>query len=80
MKHDFYTGKETGIDVTTYDMVVNGGLSVCKVCGNFEGGLSTDCPGVNAVSKADDIYAKKIDFINGQWITLPEHADVKGDA
>ena len=47
---------------------MNGGLSVCSVCGNFEGGLSTHCPGIKATDKADDIYAGKFDFVNGAWV------------
>lgn len=45
-------------------------LGTCKNCGTYEGGLATECPGVRiSEQQADDIYAGKIDFINGVWIT-----------
>lgn len=43
-------------------------LFVCKHCGLFEGAITTDCPGVPSMAKADDIYAGKIDFRAGQWV------------
>jgi hypothetical protein len=44
-------------------------LFICKVCGTFEGGLATECPGEKiTIEQADDIYQGKIDFIGGRWI------------
>ena len=52
-----------------YCPICDGGLSVCTVCGLIEGSLTTDCPGYNCWSdKNEDIYAGKIDFINGEWV------------
>ncbi len=47
--------------------VCDGGLLICQVCGLFEGCLTTECPGVPSYSKADDIYAGKLDFVAGEW-------------
>jgi hypothetical protein len=45
-------------------------LFVCGVCGAFEGGLPTECPGYSiGADKADEVYAGKIDFIDGEWKT-----------
>lgn len=44
---------------------------VCSVCGAYEGGLATECPGSKIhyeVQKA--IHEGKIDFKNGKWIKL----------
>lgn len=47
-------------------------LFVCKHCGLFEGGLTTDCPEVNAMDKSDEIYnTGKLDFRNGAWVAEP---------
>jgi hypothetical protein len=43
-------------------------LFVCGVCGTFEGGLPTECPGyMIGADKEDEIYAGKVDFIDGEW-------------
>jgi hypothetical protein len=50
--------------------ICDGGLAICKVCGLIEGSLTSECPGYQCyTSKSDDIYAGKLDFRNGQWIT-----------
>lgn len=47
-------------------------LFVCKHCGLFEGAMTTDCPGVCAMDKADEIYKTgKLDFREGKWVTEP---------
>lgn len=41
----------------------------CSACGQSEGGLATECPGVIITAEqADEIYAGKIDFVGGQWM------------
>ena len=43
-------------------------LFVCANCGAFEGGLPTECPGYFiGADKADEVYAGKVDFIDGEW-------------
>ncbi len=45
-----------------------GGLPLCTVCGGAEGGLPYECPGVRMTGQQhDDVYARKIDFIAGEW-------------
>jgi hypothetical protein len=39
----------------------------CGVCGGFEGSLPTECPGYMIGDRADEVYAGKIDFIDGEW-------------
>lgn len=44
-------------------------LFTCAVCTAWEGGLTTECPGrVTTYDEQEQVYAGKIDFINGQWI------------
>lgn len=48
--------------------IVEGGLSLCKVCGGLEGGLTTECPGKSISNVVqDDVYFGNIDFIYGEW-------------
>lgn len=50
-------------------MICDGGLSHCTTCGLFEGSLTTECPGVQCYAeKADDVYAGKLDFLDGEWV------------
>ena len=70
MNHDYYNGSEPGISDQLADLVQRGGLHICRVCGNGEGALSSHCPGVKATDKAEDIYAGKIDFMNGRWVSM----------
>lgn len=45
-------------------------LTVCVVCGAYEGGLASECPGVKLTTQqTEDIYVGKIDFIGGKWVT-----------
>lgn len=39
---DHYTYEEADTD-KTYDLVINGGLDICRVCGEFEAGLDEPC-------------------------------------
>lgn len=48
--------------------ICDGGLAVCKLCKNYEGGLTTECPGVPAFDASDEIYRGHKDFINGRWV------------
>ncbi len=46
-------------------------LCVCKVCGLYEGSLTTECPGVRSYAEhADDVYTGKKDFRNGAWVKM----------
>ena len=46
-----------------------GGLALCKVCGLYEGSLTTDCAGYRVKSDiGDQVYAGKLDFKDGKWI------------
>lgn len=46
----------------------SGGLALCTICGGAEGSLPYECPGVRMTSQqGDDVYARKIDFIAGEW-------------
>jgi hypothetical protein len=52
-------------------------LFVCSVCKTYEGGLATECPGVPVTAEqVDRTYNGEIDFINGEWITLPKKETV----
>lgn len=49
--------------------ICDGGLSVCKICGLFEGALTTDCPGARVFSATSDrIYRGDLDYRDGHWI------------
>lgn len=44
-------------------------LFVCAVCGCYEGSLATECPGERvSFERQEEIYARQIDFIGGQWV------------
>ena len=44
-------------------------LAVCKVCGHYEGALTTECPGVwTYKDHGDEVYKGKEDFRRGQWV------------
>ncbi len=43
-------------------------LFICTVCGEAEGGLPTECPGVRiSPDYGRLIYAGRLDFVNGRW-------------
>lgn len=43
-------------------------LSVCKICGAYEGGLTTHCPGIGAsTDDQEEVYHNKKDFRAGKW-------------
>ncbi len=45
-------------------------LFFCEVCGTFEGGLATECPGWHLPSEVVDlIYRGEVDFKGGEWVT-----------
>lgn len=38
-------------------------LAVCDVCGAYEGGLTTDCPGVRVdFDKQEEVYTTDLDY------------------
>ena len=43
-------------------------LSVCSVCGLSEGAQTTHCPGEPSGHRADEVYAGKRDYRDGEWI------------
>ena len=44
-------------------------LFICKVCGLYEGSLTTECPGVPSYKDhAAKVYAGLEDFIDGKWV------------
>lgn len=48
----------------------DGGLSSCTACGGAEGAMPTECPGQRmTMDRLDEVYAGKLDFIDGQWQT-----------
>lgn len=71
MNHVLYETGDHGAPTTILDR--NGAvvLSLCKVCGGAEGAMPTDCPG-EALSgqQMDDIYAGRLDYRGGAWVTL----------
>jgi len=79
MEHQYWTfedivsdARARGIEVEEHPLlgsVCDGGLTICKVCKSYEGGLTTDCPGeVVSYEKSGEVYAGKIDFRDGQWV------------
>lgn len=52
-------------------------LSVCDACGQYEGGLTTHCPGAKGMTpeQSEAIYAGKLNYRGGIWVTeCSEHA------
>ncbi len=44
-------------------------LAFCEVCKGGEGGLTSDCPGVQIPNRVSDaVYNQQIDFILGSWV------------
>jgi hypothetical protein len=46
-------------------------LAVCRICGLFEGSLTTDCPGERVKCElSDKIYSEKLDYRvdEGGWV------------
>ena len=68
MKHQYWTAAECACD-KEFCLICVGGLACCKVCHLYEGGLTTDCPGEPSASRADDVYAGRLDYREGQgWV------------
>ena len=64
LEHNFYDGCD--------DPNCNGScpkctLSICKICGGYEGSLTTDCPNEDYREKWDDVHKRKLDFRYGKW-------------
>jgi hypothetical protein len=71
VKHDFYTSKDISIHDSWGQLnIVDGGLSLCKVCGGLEGALTTDCPGVRMPHDTEkSVYEGEIDYLEGKgWV------------
>lgn len=69
MKHDFYEHCENDDCGGVCPYCPYCTLAVCKICGLYEGSLTTDCPGVDSYTVySDRIYNCEIDFIDGKWV------------
>ncbi|WP_342025764.1 hypothetical protein AADC60_24690 [Cytobacillus pseudoceanisediminis] len=71
MEHDFYTSSDISPDDNWGQLnIVDGGLSICKVCKGMEGSLTTDCPGEPVPFDTDQkVYKGEIDFVEGKgWV------------
>lgn len=67
MKHKFDRCKPDCDD--PYCNICQGGLALCSVCRLYEGGLTTECPGVPvSADDSDRIYRGEVDFRDGQWV------------
>lgn len=56
-------------------------LSVCMVCGAYEGGLTTECCGRTlSMEEIDEVYEGKKDFRYGRWIEGVTTASMLRDA
>jgi hypothetical protein len=68
-KHIFFESKDISDNDNWGQLnIVDGGLSLCKICGCLEGGLATECPGENVSMQIQDlIYRGKMDYIDGKW-------------
>lgn len=52
-----------------YCPICDGGLAHCIVCGGFEGGLPTECPGSKMTFDLQHaVYEGEIDFMGGKWV------------
>jgi hypothetical protein len=53
--------------------ICGSGLDVCDVCGAYEGGLTTDCPGRQMTwEEIERVYKNgDLDFRNGEWVNEP---------
>ena len=67
MKHQYYENGDKDAPICIKDGNYQIALSMCKVCGLAEGGLTTDCPGQPCI-KGEAVYSGKIDFIDGEWV------------
>lgn len=48
-----------------------GGLFQCTRCNGAEGSLPFECPGAQMTAdQADEVYARRLDFVDGQWVNL----------
>jgi len=50
-------------------------LSICKVCGLFEGALTTHCPKTVTPEQQDLVYEGQLNFRGGEWLAeCSEHS------
>jgi hypothetical protein len=69
MQHVFIEPSECDCRGEAGCMICDGGLALCKNCGGLEGGLPSECPGVQmAAGQMDAVYQGRIDYRNGQWV------------
>lgn len=65
-KHVYYESCESGDCGGTCPLCT---LSICKVCGMAEGGLTTECCGEKVEYEVEQrVYAGELDYRNDQWI------------
>lgn len=68
-EHVYLDGKSCNCKKEGNCMICDGGLAICKICGLYEGSLTTECPSYDCYKdKSDDVYAGKIDFRDGKWV------------
>jgi hypothetical protein len=67
-EHDYITPSTCNCRGKSYEgscAVCEGGLSVCRDCHAFEGGLTTECPGEHY--DTESVYRGERDYFGGQW-------------
>lgn len=54
-------------------MFCDGGLSLCRNCGGFEGSMPTDCPGYRMTERtANLVYERALDYRRSEgWVNRP---------
>lgn len=70
MTHAVDCGPSASCNEYSYCPWDDGGLASCRVCNLAEGALTVHCPGVDSGRMADDVYARRLDFVAGEWIRM----------
>lgn len=61
------TCRKTGGPISKHCTCEHCNLSVCRVCGGYEGGLTTDCPGTQInFEKQREIYETSLDYTDAR--------------
>lgn len=56
-----------------------GGLDGCDVCGGVEGSMPSTCPGQPMTpAQIDEVYAGRLDYRGGLWVTAPSRHSPAG--
>jgi len=51
-------------------MFCDGGLESCRACRAFEAATPTHCPGVRMTHDQFDMVPTKMDFVDGEWVSI----------